>query len=398
MNVRCKRKRWNAFRALCFCAICLGVLLCTEGVRAADDKSLLEELGKIIQGIDFSALDHSIEEMLGPQRGWNTQQLVDGFSRGQVAMDAGALSTRIFSILLRTMQENIGLAITLLIPAVLSSILVQMRASFESDGVANICHYACFVLICIPMVQNLVSNIDQARESMDTMYRSMQALFPILLTLLAAVGGSASSAFFQPAVIAASGTMATLVRDITLNLAMCSAAVTVLDHISDHFHVSKLNALLRTVANWTLGVSFTIFIGVMLVQGMGAAAVDGVTIRTAKYAIDNFVPVVGGMFADTVDALVGSSLLVKNAVGMTGLLALTVYILTPLVKLMATVLVYRLCAAVLEPVADGRLVACISDFSNVLVIVFITLLCIGAMFFLVVAQLLVVGNLTVMLR
>ncbi len=382
-------------------ARCLVLALMLGGICApawAWADTLGEQLGKVISGIDFSSLSRSMEELLGPQSGWSARELVDSFARGQAAVDAGAMLNRLLSLLLRALQDHIGLAVALLVPAVLSSILTRMRAAFESDSVAQICHYACFALVCIPMVRNLVLQIGEARQTMDTIYRAMQALFPMLLTLLAAVGGSASSAFLQPAVIAASGTMTTLVRDVTLNLALCSSAVTVLDHLSEHMHLGRLAALLRTAASWTLGICFTVFIGVMAVQGVGSAVVDGVTIRTAKYAIDNFVPVVGGMFADTVDALVGSSLLVKNALGITGMLALALSLTAPLMKLLATVLVYRLCAAVLEPVADANLVACISDFSNMLVLVGITLLCVGAMFFLLVAQLLAVGNLTVMLR
>ncbi len=385
------KKRWIGV------AVCMLLILLAAPVRA-EGNPLLDELGNVLRSIDFAALDRSMEDMLGPQNGWNTQRLVDGFARGEMAIDAGALLHRLLALLMRALQSNVALAIAILVPAVLCSILTQMRASFESDSVAQICHYACFALVCIPMVRNLVAHIGQARETMDGIYRAMQALFPMLLTLLAAVGGSASSAFFQPTVIAAAGTMTTLVRDVTLNLALCSAAITVVDHLSEHMHLGRLASLLRTAANWTLGVCFTVFIGVMVVQGMSAATVDGITIRTAKYAIDNFVPVIGGMFADTVDALVGSSLLVKNALGVTGLLALALSLAVPLTRLLATALVYRLCAAILEPVADARLVACVGDFSGILVTIFITMLCVGAMFFLLVAQLLVVGNLTVMLR
>ena len=227
---------------------------------------------------------------------------------------------------------------------------------------------------------------------------AMQVIFPMLLSLLAAVGGSVSSTVLQPAVLAASGTMTAIVRDVTLRLLLCAGAVTAICHLSDRIHLGRLASLLRDAANWTLGVCFTVFIGVMVVQGVSSAAIDGVSIRTAKYAIDNFVPVVGGMFSDTVDTLVGCSLLVKNALGVFALLVLLGALLTPLMQALASVLVFKVCAALLEPVADERLVACVGDLADVLMALFSALLCVGAMFFLLVAQVLVVGNMTVMLR
>ena len=94
------------------------------------------------------------------------------------------------------------------------------------------------------------------------------------------------------------------------------------------------------------------------------AAADGVGLRTAKYAVDHFVPVVGGMFADTMDTLVGASLLIKNALGLTGLLLLLFTAAGPLLQTLSAVILYRACAALLEPVADGEICACIQDFSD----------------------------------
>jgi stage III sporulation protein AE len=212
------------------------------------------------------------------------------------------------------------------------------------------------------------------------------------------VGGTAGAAFFQPAVVAACGTMTALVRHVTLPLALAAAVTSVLHHLSPHMQVSKLSALFKSAATWTLGVSFTVFISVNALQSLGAAAADGVSIRTAKYAVDHFVPVVGGMFADTMDTLVGASLLIKNALGLTGLLLLLATAAGPLLETLAAVILYRACAALLQPVADDRICACIQAFSDMLMLLFIIQLSVGAMFLLLVAQMLVVGNLTVMLR
>jgi stage III sporulation protein AE len=141
-----------------------------------------------------------------------------------------------------------------------------------------------------------------------------------------------------------------------------------------------------------------VFIGVMSVQGLNAAALDGVSIRTAKYAMDHFIPIVGGMFADTVDTLVGCSLVVHNAVGVLGLMLLLSMLALPLVRTVTTLFLYRACAAILQPVSDSPLCRAIGGYADVFSLLFIIQLSVGAMFLLLVAQLITVGNLTVMLR
>ena len=61
-------------------------------------------------------------------------------------------------------------------------------------------------------------------------------------------------------------------------------------------------------------------------------------------------------------------------------------------------MLYRAGAALLEPLSDARGGACLQDFSDILMLLFVIQLSVGAMFLLLVAQMLVVGNLTVMLR
>ena len=136
----------------------------------------------------------------------------------------------------------------------------------------------------------------------------------------------------------------------------------------------------------------------MSIQGICSASFDGVAIRAAKYAIDNFVPIVGGMFADTMDTLVGCTLIVKNALGVTAMLILGGVMLLPIVRAFSVAAVMKICAALLEPVAQKETVDAIEDFSGLIVLFLVTMLCVFTMYFLLIVQILLVGNLTVMLR
>ena len=248
------------------------------------------------------------------------------------------------------------------------------------------------------MVRDLIDQAKLAADTVERMSGGMQHLFPILLTLLAAVGGSNGSALFQPAVVAAAGTMTTAIHRVGLPLATSSALVSMVDHLGEENRFSRLASLLHTAATWTLGICFTVFLGVIVTQGLGASALDGVTIRTAKYALDNFIPVVGGLFADTVDTLVGGSLLIQNALGTTGLLLILGICLMPLMQTLGTVVLYRGTAAVLQPVAEGRILKCMESYAEALMLLFIVELCAAAMYVLLIAQILAMTNLTVLLR
>ncbi len=362
----------------------------------AHAQSLEESIDQVLNTLPLGEIQSTLTDAFGTP--FDLQDTLSRLAKGEMVWDAQALLQQLLQKLLTALSGSVWRFARLLAPAVLCGVVANMRTSFAKAALGDVLHSACFLLLAGVMAQDVASHMALAQNAINSMADMMQNLFPMLLTLLAAVGGTASTAFFQPAVVAASGTMTTLMRTVTMRFALGAAVLTILNHLSEHIRIGQLASLLRTIATWTLGVSFTVFISVTTLQGLGAAAADGISIRTAKYAVDNFVPVVGGMFADTMDTLVGCSLLIKNALGITGLVALLFVAATPLIQSMTGVLVYRISAALLEPVAEKRISACIRDFSDALTLMFVIQLSMCAMFLLLIAQLLVVGNLTVMLR
>lgn len=352
------------------------------------------EIRGVVEGLDFSGIEGAaLPDWFGYA---DVREAVLGLASGETLSVDGVLSGVLgaFGEAVRALGRTM---IALMLPVLLVSVLLHTIGA-QKGALAPLSRSVCFVLILIPVMLLVFSELAHTRETITAMTDRMDKLLPMLLTLLTALGGSASSAFLHPMVVAASGSMVFLAREVILRLVMCTCAVTAINHLSDRAHLTRLAQLLRSAVCWLLGVSFTVFLGAMSLQGVCSASIDGVVIRAAKYAVDNFVPVVGGMFSDTMDTLVGCTLIVKNALGVAAVMVLLGAVLGPLARTLATVFLMKLSAALLEPVADAQIVHAIGDFSRTIVLFLITMLCVGTMYFLLIVQLLLVGNLTVMLR
>lgn len=353
-------------------------------------------LDGVISGLDFSGLEDVELTLPGWPRTLGVEEAVRAIASGETfsAEDVVASALGLFFDALSGLG---ALMLSLMLPVLLASLLSHTLVA-EGDSLGSLVRSVCFVLILIPIVLLVIGELEHARGTIIAMTTRMEKMLPMLLALLTAVGGNASSAFLHPVVVAASGSMVFLAREVILRLVMCTCAVTAVNHLSDRAHLTRMAQLLRSAVCWLLGVSFTVFLGAMSLQGVCSASIDGVAIRAAKYAVDNFVPVVGGMFSDTMDTLVGCTLIVKNALGVAAVLVLGAVILGPMIRTLAVVFVMKLSAALLEPVADGEVIGAIGDFSRTVVLFLITMLCVGTMYFLLIVQMLLVGNLTVMLR
>ena len=357
-------------------------------------QSLNAQVDKVIDDLDFSGIEPL--DLPGIGHGMSVEAVVRALANGEMLSGEDCVAW-VLGAFFDELSGFGALMFSIMLPVLLSGFLMQMISS-NRQSMIQLARSMCFMVILIPVVQLVFSQLDHARETITIMTQRMDKLLPLLLTLLTALGGSASSAFLHPVVVAASGSMVFLAREITLRLVMCTCAVTAINHLSDRAHLTRMAQLLRSAVCWLLGVSFTVFLGAMSMQGVCSASIDGVMLRAAKYAVDNFVPVVGGMFSDTMDTLVGGTLIVKNALGVTAVIALLGALLGPMMQTLAAVFVLKLSAALLEPVAQEEIVRAIGDFSRTIVLFLITMLCVGTMYFLLIVQLLLVGNLTSMLR
>lgn len=356
-------------------------------------ETLAEGVGQIVSGLDVGALEASLGQTDPFASTGGFRSTLAAIARGEVTLDFDAVLELIASGLLRAARTSLWRLTRLMAPAMLWSLLRRLSGKGSSAG-----KVVCQLCVCVFLTQDLTEHITLATGAVRRMSEGMQGLFPLLLTMMAAVGGSSGSALMQPAVVASASAMTTLICEVTVPLATAGAILTMLCHLGDGLRLQRLASFVQSCATWSLGICFTVFIGVLTTRAVTAAALDGVTLRTAKYALSNFIPVVGGLFADTVDTLVGSGMLVQGALGVTGLMLIASYAMSPLCQTLVSAMMYRLASALMQPVSDGPLSGCIHDFGRVLMLLFIIQLCAAAMFLMLIAQLIAVSGMTMMLR
>ena len=157
------------------------------------------------------------------------------------------------------------------------------------------------------------------------------------------------------------GAMTAALERIMTVLGGGAAALAAAGNLNPRMSLKGLHRLFCSVGNWLLGGVMAAFLGLSTVGNLLGSARDGLTIRAAKYAVDNLMPVVGGDMADAMDAVARSARLVREAAGVTSLALLGSVCLRPILRLAMELVCYRLAAALTEPVADGPLRTCMEQ-------------------------------------
>lgn len=304
----------------------------------------------------------------------------------------------VMSNLFHEVTVNTHLMGKLLFLAVLCAMLKNLQNSFEQSSISLLSYSVCFIFMSSIALTSFYNALKLASQTVEFMVGFMEALLPLLISLLAGVGALTSASLFTPLMLFVISSMSIIVKDVVMPLLFLTAALECLNYLSDTYRLSNLAGVLKQTGMMVLGFSMMLFIGIITIQGAAGSVADGLALRTAKFATATFVPVVGKVFADTVELVMGASLLLKNAIGIFGVIVIFMICVFPLVKLLSLILVIKISGALVQPLGDEKMAKCLDSMGNNLLLVFGAVLTVALMFFLAITMILAVGSTAMMLR
>lgn len=302
------------------------------------------------------------------------------------------------SSLFKELTANTHLMGKLLFLSVLCAMLQNLQNSFEKSSISLLAYSVCFIFMAVIALTAFYNAVTLANQTVGYMVGFMEALLPLLISLLAGVGALTSAALFTPLMLFVISSVSIIIKDVVLPLLLLTATLDCLNFLSDKYRLSNLASLLKQAGMMVLGFTMVLFIGIITIQGAAGSVADGLTLRTAKFATATFIPVVGKVLADTVELVMGASLLIKNAVGIFGVMVVFMICLFPLIKLLSLIVIIKISGALVQPMGDEKMAKCLDSMGNNLLLVFGAVVVVALMFFLAITMIVAVGSTAMMLR
>lgn len=283
----------------------------------------------------------------------------------------------------------------LVVIAIVCALLNNLQQAFSREDLSTIAYFACYALIIIILSKSFYDATQVAKETIYKISDFMSAIIPVLMMLLASVGGFTEAAVMDPIIIAGINISVKIYVNIIIPLIFMSFVLQFVNNISSGFKIDKLTKLINQIAIWTQGIMVTIFIGIVSIRGITSKTIDQVTVKTAKYAVDNFIPVIGKALSDAIASVAGYSLLLKNALSGLGLIIILIIAIFPIIKILLMSFMYKLTAALIEPISDAKIVNCLYSVGNSLTLVMSCVISISVMFFIMVSIIASAGKMAV---
>ena len=272
---------------------------------------------------------------------------------------------KIIKILGKEVSSNIKILISILIIVVIHGILKSITDSLENSNVSQIIYFVQYILIVTLIMSNFTEIIKLIKETASNLVGFINVLIPLLLTLMVYTGSITTSTVLEPILLFVSNFIGNIIANILIPVVLIIVVFSVISKITERIQIERISKFLKSSVVWFLGIFLTIFVGIVSLEGTLSSSVDGITAKTAKAAVSSLIPVVGKVLGDVVDSVLGCGIILKNAVGAVGVIVIIGICIVPVIKVAVLSIMYSLASAIVEPVADTKIVKLLEEMSGV---------------------------------
>lgn len=299
-------------------------------------------------------------------------KILENAIKGEV--DNQTLFQKVLRLLGGELVDGLTVLGSILAIVVIHSILKSVSESLENDTISKLIYYVQYILIVTIVMMNFSDIVQVVKDTCNNLIGFMNILIPLLISLMIYTGSITTSGVLEPIILFLINFIGNMIQTLIIPIVLVFTSLIVISKISDNVQIDKLSKFLKSGVVWFFGIVLTIFVAVISLEGTLSSSVDGITAKTTKAVVSSAIPVVGKILGDAVDTVLGCGIILKNAVGVIGIIIVVGICIMPILKLGIFTMAYKLMAAICEPIADKNITSLLDQIGDVYKI-FLAILC-----------------------
>lgn len=329
----------------------------TAETYSAEDiqKDLLEEF-------QFSDIDGMIDDIF-PRGKWTFTELVEGLISGDVDLTFDLLKEFVTDQFFYELETSRSGLIHILLLVIIAAVFSNFSKMFKSTQVSEISFFMLYMMLITITLTNFRILAEAVTANLGRLLEFMKLLGPIYFLAVGISTGSSTSITFYQVVLLLIFLVEMLILNFLVPLAQLYLIMRILGEMSPELPLTKFSELLETIISWSLKTLMAGIIGLNLIQGLISPAIDTVK-RSFLTKTGEALPIVGDVIGGTTEIVLGTAVLIKNGIGVAGMVLCFVICLAPLLQMAITTLLYQLVAALIQPISDKRMVNCVSSMAD----------------------------------
>ncbi len=299
--------------------------------------------------IDYSALEDIVDGLESDNIfSGSFYDTVKGIVDGTFDIDAENLLEYLFQVIGLNIRAILPLGIVVICIAIIVRFLRSFTPASFKNGILEIINFVAIGVVVIYISKYIIDINSIVFSSITTMQNILNAIFPILMTLMGVLGASSSVAIYSPITSILNTGISSVMTNFLYPIYILSFSLIIISSITSKVRLDKLITFLSSLFKTSLAFVFGIFSSVFVIKGISAGKFDSVSIYTTKFAVKNYVPLIGSYISEGFNYLLLSTMLIKNAIGLAGIILVLCSILSPVIYLMLIRLFFHFVSSIVD--------------------------------------------------
>lgn len=354
---------------LCIFIVILGCFFFPRTVYATEirDKDEQTELQKeaeetIWKEFEFSEIEDLLDDIF-PEKKTDFQDLIKKMLSGQTEPSLQVIGEMISDQFFYEWKSSKAGMVHILLIVIVAAVFTNFSNVFQNQQISEISFYVLYLLLITIGLNSFRILIVSASENLERLIGFMKVLGPVYFLAVAFAAGSSTSILFYNLVLLLIYLVELVILNFLIPFVQVYIVVKVMNNLSEEDYLSKFAELCETVIAWTLKTLLAGVTGVNIIQGLLSPAIDSLK-RSVVGRSAEAIPVVGDAIGGVTEVMLGTAVLIKNGIGVAGALVCIGICLVPMIQMAVVTLLYKLIAAMIQPVSDKRIVGCISSIAD----------------------------------
>lgn len=345
-----KQRAVNKVKLLFFILL-TGLLLTPAGTAGAE--------AMLPQDINYDEIQEVIEDVLGQGSDFDFNAYIQKIINGEEGFSLEEIGKQLLQSVKGELKANINTFGSLITISLLAALFTNLSMAFRNNQAADTGFYVTYLLMFGLLISSFIMASRVAAQAISSILEFMRALMPAYLLSVAFCSGTTTSLIYYEAALGLIMLVDLIIIKAVIPMINFYLVIILANNLSKEDMLSRMAELLATAIGWLLKSLLAVVIGFSAIRGLIVPVADQVK-RNVLYKAAEAIPGIGDALGGVTETILGASILLKNAIGVTGLVVILIICAVPFIKLTMVTVVLKLGSAALQPISDKRFTECIS--------------------------------------
>ena len=338
---------------------------------------------KLMEDMELGQMQDAVNQIL-KEDSFSIEEILNQILKGESLFQKETMSKWFKNIVKAQLQREQTAMFQVVLLVLLAAVFSNFTAVFGDGKTGETSFYITYMLLLALLIKSFGSMGVELKELLENFILFLKALMPSYFLAVTASSGSATAMIFYEAVLFLIYVIQVVFLKGIVPTIYVLALVELVNYLHSEDFLSKMAELLQTLIEWSLKSCMAVVLGMQLIQNMIGPAMDSLK-RDIIGKTAASIPGIGNAINGVTEVALGTAVIIRNGIGVVGIIILVCIGLRPVIRLALLAFLYKLLAAVVQPVSDKRMTGALSTIGNGYVLFLKVLLCMELLIFITIA-------------